>query len=81
MCCQRNSAKTPSRNTSVISMKDNPTIQTFGYNDLNIAAQRSVAPVVQGNVQGRHKGEDKTEITSHPGSAFGKTAQKPLQQI
>jgi hypothetical protein len=25
---------------------DNPTVQSFGYNDLTIAAQRSIAPVV-----------------------------------
>ena len=36
---------------------DNPTVQSFGYNDLTIAAQRSIAPVVRGNVMGRHKGE------------------------
>ena len=36
---------------------DNPTVQSFGYNDLTIAAQRSIAPVVRGNVMGRHEGE------------------------
>ncbi len=36
---------------------DNPTVQSFGYNDLTIAAQRSIAPVVRGNVMGRHKRE------------------------
>ena len=36
---------------------DNPTVQSFGYNDLTIAARRSIAPVVRGNVMGRHKGE------------------------
>ena len=36
---------------------DNPTVQTFGYNDLTIAVQRGITPVVRGNVAGRHKGE------------------------
>jgi hypothetical protein len=36
---------------------DNPTVQSFGYNDLTIAAQRSIAPVVRGNVSGRHEGK------------------------
>ena len=30
---------------------DNPTAQQFGYNDLTIAAQRDIAPVVRGNVE------------------------------
>ena len=29
---------------------DNPTAQQFGYNDLTIAAQRDIAPVLRGNV-------------------------------
>ena len=33
---------------------DNPTAQQFGYNDLTIAAQRYIAPVVRGNVGGRY---------------------------
>jgi hypothetical protein len=36
---------------------DNPTLQSFGYNDLTIAAQRGIAPVVRGNVSGRHEGK------------------------
>ena len=36
---------------------DNPTVQSFGYNDLTIATQRSIAPVIRGNVAGRHTGE------------------------
>ncbi len=36
---------------------DNPTVQSFGYNDLTIAVQRGIAPVVRGNVAGRHEGE------------------------
>ena len=34
---------------------DNPTAQQFGYNDLTIAAQRDIAPVIRGNVGGRYK--------------------------
>ena len=36
---------------------DNPTLQAFGYNDLTLAVQRNIAPVVKGNDAGRHKGE------------------------
>ena len=36
---------------------DNPDLQRFGYNDLMIAAQRNIAPVVRGNVAGRHDGK------------------------
>ena len=31
---------------------DNPTAQQFGYNDLTIAVQREIAPVIRGNVDG-----------------------------
>ena len=37
-------------------LNDNPTLQAFGYNDLTLAVQRNIAPVVKGNVAGRHKG-------------------------
>ena len=33
---------------------DYPTAQQFGYNDLTIAAQRDIAPVMRGNVGGRY---------------------------
>lgn len=33
---------------------DNPTAQQFGYNDLTIASQRDIAPVIRGNVGGRY---------------------------
>ena len=36
---------------------DNPDVHTFGYNDLMIATQRNIAPVVRGNVAGRHSGK------------------------
>ena len=38
---------------------DNPTAQQLGYNDLTIATQRDIAPVVRGNVGGRY-GKKKT---------------------
>lgn len=34
---------------------DNPTAQQFGYNDLTIAAQRDIAPILRGNVGGRYE--------------------------
>ena len=34
---------------------DNPTAQQFGYNDLTIASQRDIAPVIRGNVGGRYE--------------------------
>ena len=34
---------------------DNPTAQQFGYNDLAIASQRDIAPVIRGNVGGRYE--------------------------
>ena len=33
---------------------DNPTAQQFGYNDLTIAAQRDIVPVIRGNVGGQY---------------------------
>ena len=36
---------------------DNPTVQSFGYNDITIALQRGIAPIVRGNVAGRHEEE------------------------
>ena len=36
---------------------DNPTVQAFGYNDRILAVQCNIAPVIKGNVAGRHKGE------------------------
>jgi hypothetical protein len=34
---------------------DNPTAYQFGYNDLTIAVQRDIAPVMRGNVGGRYE--------------------------
>ena len=36
---------------------DNPTLQAFGYNDRTIATQRGSAPIIRGNVCGRHDGK------------------------
>ena len=36
---------------------DSPTVQAFGYDDRTLAVQRNIAPVIKGNVAGRHKGE------------------------
>ena len=41
---------------------DNPSAYEFGYNDLTIAAQRDIAPVVRGNVGGSGK-EEKKEMS------------------
>ena len=35
---------------------NNPTANEFAYNDLSIATQRGIAPVIKGNVAGRHAG-------------------------
>ena len=42
---------------------DNPTVHDFGYNDLTISVQ-SVAPVVKGNVAGRHDSQTKSKWMS-----------------
>ncbi len=34
---------------------DNPSAYEFGYNDLTIAAQQNIGPVVRGNVGGRRR--------------------------
>lgn len=45
---------------------DNPTAQEFGYNDLTIAAQRDIAPVIRGNVGGRYEVKKWQEISNEP---------------
>ena len=45
---------------------DNPTAQQFGYNDLTIAAQRDIAPVVRGNVGGRYSKEKWYKVSDEP---------------
>jgi hypothetical protein len=42
----------------------NPTVQSFGYNDLTNAAQHSIAPVLRGNVMGQHKRESSKWVVS-----------------
>ncbi len=45
---------------------DNPTAQQFGYNDLTIAAQRDIPPVVRGNVGGRHTKKKWYRVSDEP---------------
>ena len=45
---------------------DNLTAQQFGYNDLNIAAQRDIAPVVRGNVGGRYEKKKWHKVSDEP---------------
>ena len=45
---------------------DNPTAYQFGYNDLTIAAQRHIAPVVRGNVGGRYGKEKWYKVSEEP---------------
>ena len=45
---------------------DNPTAHEFGYNDLTIAAQRDIAPVIRGNVGGRYQVKKWQEVSDEP---------------
>ena len=45
---------------------DNPTAQQFGYNDLTIAAQRDIAPVIRGNVGGRYEKKKWYQVSDEP---------------
>ena len=45
---------------------DNPTAQQFGYNDLTIAAQRDIAPVIRGNVGGRYEKKKWFQVSEEP---------------
>ena len=45
---------------------DNPTALEFGYNDLTIAAQRDIAPVIRGNVGGRYTVRKWQEVSDEP---------------
>jgi hypothetical protein len=45
---------------------DNPTAQQFGYNDLTIAAQRDIAPVLRGNVGGRYEKIKWHQVSEQP---------------
>jgi hypothetical protein len=59
---------------------DNPTLQAFGYNDLTIAAQRGIAPVIRGNVSGRHDGKKSKwyAVSEEPLPKRKRTKQKKL---
>ncbi|XP_028404077.1 uncharacterized protein LOC114526750 [Dendronephthya gigantea] len=45
---------------------DNPTAQQFGYNDLTIAAQRDIAPVIRGNVGGKYEEKKWFQVGDEP---------------
>ncbi|CAB4003821.1 Hypothetical predicted protein [Paramuricea clavata] len=45
---------------------DDPSAYEFGYNDLTIAAQRDIAPVVRGNVGGRYKKKKWYTVSDEP---------------
>jgi hypothetical protein len=45
---------------------DNPRANEFGYNDLTIAAQRDIAPVVGGNVGGRYEKTKWYNVSNEP---------------
>ena len=45
---------------------DNPTAQQFGYNDLTIASQRDIAPVIRGNVGGRYEKVKWHQVSEEP---------------
>ena len=55
---------------------DNPTAQQFGYNDLTIASQRDIAPVLRGNGGGRYK-KQKWNVVSDVPVKKRKKDQKP----
>lgn len=48
------------------SRSDNPTAQQFGYNDLTIASQRDIVPVVRGNVGGRYEVRKYQTVSDEP---------------
>ena len=45
---------------------DNPSAQQFGYNELTIAAQRDIAPVIRGNVGGRYDKKKWYQVSEEP---------------
>ena len=45
---------------------DNPSAKQFGYNYLTIAAQRDIAPVLQGNVGGRYVKQKWNVVSDEP---------------
>ena len=59
---------------------DNPTAQQFGCNDLTIAAQRDIAPVLRSNVGGRYE-KQKWNIVSDVPVKKSKRHKKWLDSI
>ena len=55
---------------------DNPTAQQFGYNDLTIAAQRNIAPVIRGNVGGRYRNVKWHKVSEEPVKKRKKSKEK-----
>ena len=55
---------------------DNPTAQQFGYNDLTIAAQRGIAPVLIGNVGGRYEKKKWYQVSDEPVKKRKKESEK-----
>ena len=49
-----------------VGRSDKPTAQQFGYNDLRIAAQRDIAPVLRGNVGGQYKKQKWNVVSDIP---------------
>ena len=45
---------------------ENPTGQQFGYNDLTIASQRDIAPIIRGNVGGRYEKVKWHQVSEEP---------------
>jgi hypothetical protein len=45
---------------------DNPTAYQFGYNDLTIAVQRDIAPIIRGNVGGRYEKVKWHNVSNEP---------------
>ena len=45
---------------------DNPRAKQFGYNNLTIAAQRDIAPVLQGNVGGTYVKQKWNVVSDEP---------------
>ncbi len=45
---------------------ENQTAPQFGYNELTIAAQRDIAPVLRGNVGGRYRKQKWHQVSDEP---------------
>ena len=49
-----------------VGRADNPSAYEFRYNDVTIAAQRDIAPVVRGNVSGRYEKTKWCTVSNEP---------------